>query len=127
MPAAGRHDLQAAMDTNGVENPSRRAQPPRRSSASTARLAGLSSENRRSRIDGLPAKEIIGAGPGVDFGLANPAFEIAGMLVLMLLPRRGVIHSATGAGKFFGGPDAACHSATMRQWRVDSSPSQFRS
>src|SRR4029077_8657362 len=90
MPAAGRHDLQALM--NGVENPSRRAQSPRRSSASTARLSGLSSENRRSCIDGLPAKEIIGAGPGVDFGLANPAFELAGMLVRMLLPCRGVIH-----------------------------------
>ena len=69
----------------------------------------------------------MGAGPGVDFGLADPAFEIAGMLVLMLFPRRGVIHSATGAGKFFGSPDAACHSATMRRRRTDSSPRRFRS
>ena len=67
----------------------------------------------------------MGAGPGVNFGLANRAFEIAGMLVLILFPRRGVIHSATRAGEFFGGPDAACHDATMRQWRPDSSLRRF--
>jgi hypothetical protein len=79
-----------------------------------ARLGRLSPENGGRLPDGFPAEVIMGAGPGVNFGLANPAFEIAGMLVPMLLPRRGIIHSATGAGKFFGGPDAACHSATMR-------------
>jgi hypothetical protein len=45
--------------------------------------------------------------------------------LLMLLPRRGVIHSATGTGEFFGGPNAACHGATMRRRRVDSSPRRF--
>jgi hypothetical protein len=90
-----------------------------------ARLGRLSSKNGGRLPDGFPAEVIMGAGPGVDFGLANPAFEIAGMLVLMLLPRRGIIHSATGAGKFFGGPDAACHGATMRRRRPDSSLRRF--
>ena len=83
-------------------------------------LRRLASKHRLRPPDGFPAEIIMGAGPGVDFGLANPAFEIAGMLVLVFFPRRGIVHSATGTGKFFGGPDAACHSATMRQWRVDS-------
>ena len=90
-----------------------------------ARLCRLASKHRLRPLDGFPAEIIIGAGPGVDFGLANPAFEIAGMLVLMLFPRRGIIHSATGAGKFFGGPNAACHCATMRRRRADSSLRRF--
>jgi hypothetical protein len=93
----------------------------------SALLCRLSSEYRLRPLDGFPAEIIMGAGPGVDFGLANPAFEIAGMLVPMFFPRRGVIHSATGAGEFFGGPDAACHFAIMRRWRLDSSLRQFRS
>ena len=92
-----------------------------------ALLRRLSSKDRRRPLDGFPPEVIIGARPGVDFGLANPAFEIAGMLVLMLFPRRGIIHSATGAGKFFGGPDAACHFASMRRRRSDSSARHFRS
>ena len=78
-------------------------------------LRRLSTKNRRRPLDGFPAEIIIGAGPGVDLGLADPAFEIAGMLVLVLFPRRRIIHSATGAVKFFGGPNAACHGATMRR------------
>jgi hypothetical protein len=78
-------------------------------------LPRLSSKNGRPRLDGFPTKEIIGAGPGVDFGLAHPAFEFSGMLVGMLLPCCGVIHPATWAGKFFGGPDAVRHPAIMRQ------------
>ena len=58
----------------------------------------------------------------MDFGLTNPALEFARMLVGMLLPRCGVIHPATGAGKFFGGPDAVRHPAIMRQRRRGSSP-----
>lgn len=53
----------------------------------------------------------MGARPGVHFGLAHPAFETARMLVRVLFARGGVIHPATGAGEFFGGPDAACHGA----------------
>ena len=87
-----------------------------------ARLSGLSSKNRRPCIDGFPTKKIIGAGPGVDLGLANPAFEFSGTLVGMLLSCCGVIHSATRAGKLFGGPDAVCHAASMRQRRRGSSP-----
>jgi hypothetical protein len=90
-----------------------------------ARLGRLSPENGGRLPDGFPAEVIMGAGPGVNFGLANPAFEIAGMLVPMLLPRRGIIHSATGAGKFFGRPYAACHSATMRRRRPVSSLRRF--
>ena len=92
-----------------------------------ASLGRLSSEHRLPARDGLPAEIIMGAGPGMNFGLADPAFEFAGMLVPMLLPRRGIIHSATGTGEFFGGPDAACHAATMRRRRLDSSRRQFRS
>jgi len=90
-------------------------------------LCRLSSKDRRRFPDGFPAEVIMGAGPGVDFGLADPAFEMAGMLVLMLLSRRGVIHAATGAGEFFGRPYAACHCATMRRRRADSSLRRFRS
>ena len=89
-----------------------------------ARLRRLSSEDGLRPLDGLPAEVVMGAGPGVDFGLANPAFEFAGMLVRMLLPSRGVIHTATGAGKFFGGPDAVRHAVNMRQRRRGSSPSR---
>ena len=92
-----------------------------------AALRRLSSEDRLRPLDGFPAEIVMGAGPGVDFGLAHPAFEIARMLVRVLFPCRGVIHSATGAGEFFGRPDAACHAATMRRLRSDSSPRQFRS
>ena len=46
-----------------------------------ARLSRLSSEDGRPDVNGFPTKEIIRAGPGVDFGLAHPAFEFAGMLV----------------------------------------------
>src|SRR3954447_12974741 len=90
--------------------------------AQGARLSRLSSKNRRPRLNGFPTKEIIVARPGVDFGLANPAFEFAGMLVGMLLPCCGVIHPATGAGKLFGGPDAVRHQPSMRQRRRGSSP-----
>ena len=92
-----------------------------------SRLCRLAPENRLRAPDGFPAKIIIGPGPGMDLGLADPAFEIAGMLVLMHFPRRGVIHSATRAGEFFCGPDAACHGATMRRRRIDSSARRFRS
>src|SRR6267154_249693 len=61
-----------------------------------ARLSGLSSENGRPRVNGFPTKEIIRAGPGVDFGLAHPAFEFAGMLVRMLLACCGIVHTAAG-------------------------------
>ena len=67
----------------------------------------------------------MGAGPGVDFGLANRAFEPARMLVPVLLARRGVIHPATGTGELFGRPYAACHSATMRRQQPDSSLRRF--
>ncbi len=73
----------------------------------------LFAKNRRLHRLGLPIEEIIKAGPGMDLGLANPAFETAGMLVRMLLSCRVVIHPATGAGEMFGGPYAACHPANM--------------
>ena len=92
-----------------------------------APLRRFSPKDRLRPLDGFPAEIVMGAGPDVDFGLADPAFEISRMLVQMLFPRRGVIHSATGAGEFFGRPDAACHAATMRRLRSDSSPRQFRS
>jgi hypothetical protein len=92
-----------------------------RAGCGAVRLSRLSSKNGRPRVNGFPTKEIIGAGPGVDFGLANPAFEFAGMLVGMLLSCCGIIHPATGAGKFFGGPDAVCHRPSMRQRRRGSS------
>ena len=73
----------------------------------------LLAKNGRLHRLGLPIEEIIKAGPGMDLGLANPAFETAGMLVRMLLSCRVVIHPATGAGEMFGGPNAACHPANM--------------
>ena len=104
-----------------VHRPAIPARPDQFQSASLGRLA---SKHRLRPLDRLPAEIIIGAGPGVDLGLANPAFEIAGMLLPVLFPRCGIIHSATGAGKFFDRPDAACHGATMRRRRADSSPRQ---
>ena len=46
---------------------------------------------------------------------ADRAFEPAGMLVLMLLLGRGVIHPAIGAGKIFDRPDAVSHHTIMRR------------
>jgi hypothetical protein len=51
------------------------------------------------------------AGPGVDFGLANLAFETAGTCFRMLLFGRSVIDPAIGAGEKLGGPYAAGHPA----------------
>jgi hypothetical protein len=67
----------------------------------TASLRRLPSEHWLGPPDGFPAEIIMGAGPGMNFGLADPAFEFAGMLVPMLLSRCGIIHSATGTGEFF--------------------------
>ena len=97
------------MDTNEVEV--RRAEPNRRGvvfaavamsidlarwlaspERSGAPLSRLSSKNGRPRLDGFPAKEIILAGPRVDFGLTNPAFEFAGAAHAgMLLPCCGTL------------------------------------
>jgi hypothetical protein len=51
----------------------------------------------------------------MDLAHANPAFKPAGMLVLILLLGRGVIHPAIGAGKIFNRPDAVSHRAIMRR------------
>lgn len=53
------------------------------------------------------------AGPCVDLGIADAASESAGALVRMVLSRRGVVHSATGAGELFGRPDAVRHPASI--------------
>jgi hypothetical protein len=47
----------------------------------------------------------------VDLGIAEAALESAGIFVRVLLFRRGIIHPATGAGEFFGCPDAVGHDA----------------
>ena len=46
---------------------------------------------------------------------ADRAFEPAGMLVLMLLLGRGVVHPAIRAVKIFDRPDAVSHGAIMRR------------
>jgi hypothetical protein len=102
-----------------------RGMPPGGVCVQPAPLRRLSSKDRLRPLDGFPAEVIMGAGPGVDFGLANRAFEIAGMLLPMLFACRGVIHAATGTGEFFGGPNAACHGATMRRRRAVSSLRRF--
>jgi hypothetical protein len=51
----------------------------------------------------------------MDLAHANPAFKPAGMLVLILLLGRGVIHPAIWAGKIFNRPDAVSHRAIMRR------------
>jgi hypothetical protein len=104
------------------------ARPDRKSAAGIAANAGaacgpagvwgacrllLFAKNRRLHRLGFPIEEIIEAGPSMDLGLANPAFETAGMLVRMLLSCRVVIHPATGAGEVFGRPYAACHPTNM--------------
>ena len=63
----------------------------------------------RLRPDPLPVEELVAAGPGMHLSIANPAIETARALVLMFLSCRGVIHPATGAGEFFGRPDAVGH------------------
>jgi hypothetical protein len=75
------------------------------------RLRPSPPKNRRPRLNGLPIEEMMTAGPGVDLGGTDAASETAGMLVRVLLSRRGVIHPATGAGELFGGPDAVGHEA----------------
>ena len=69
---------------------------------------------RRPHIGGLPIEEIINAGPGVDFGLANLAVETAGTRLVMFLFCRSVIEPAIGAGEMLDCPYAAGHSANMR-------------
>ena len=86
----------------------------------TDRLAsgrGLFPEHRQAALDRLPVEEVIKTGPSVDFGLAEHALEaagIAGMLVRMLLARRGVIHPAFGAGELLSCPYAS-HARNMRR------------
>jgi hypothetical protein len=75
--------------------------PPGAAHVQPRRLGRLPSEHWLRPPDGFPAEIIMGAGPGMNFGLADPAFEFAGMLVPMLLSRCGIIHSATGTGEFF--------------------------
>ena len=57
----------------------------------------------------------------MDHGAANLAFETAGMLVRMLLFRRGVTHPAIGAGEVFGRPYPAAHLAKVPLLRRDCS------
>ena len=86
----------------------------RRYRASGARLPP-SAELGRHRAFRLPSVEFIRPGPCVDLAGADLAFESARMLVLMLLPCRGIIHPAIGAGKIFDRPDAVSHGAIMRR------------
>jgi hypothetical protein len=44
---------------------------------------------------------------------ADAAFEAAGVRFAVLFPRRGVVHAATGAGEFFGRPDAVGHCTSL--------------
>jgi hypothetical protein len=74
-----------------------------------------SAELGRHRILRLPSVELIRAGPCMDLAHANPAFKPAGMLMLILLLGRGVIHPAIRAGKIFNRPDAVSHRAIMRR------------
>jgi hypothetical protein len=73
------------------------------------RSISLFPEHRRAHPAGLPIEIGVIAGPGVDLGVADPAFEAAGALVLVFFPRRGVIHPAARAGEDFGRPDAVGH------------------
>ena len=68
-------------------------------------------EHGRLGLNGLPIEEIVKAGPGVDLGIANATVEVPGTLVRVLLPGRGVIHPAAGAGELFGCPYAIGHGA----------------
>jgi hypothetical protein len=68
----------------------------------------------RPHVSGLPIEEIIKAGPCVDLGLANLAFETAGTPLRVLLFCRRVIEPAIGAGEMFGRPYAAGHPINMR-------------
>ena len=72
-------------------------------------LSAAFSSDTGERIRSLPVEVLVIAGPGVDLGVANPAFEAAGALMLVFLPCRGVIHSAARAGEYFGRPDAVGH------------------
>lgn len=86
----------------------------------TKRLAPdrrLFPEHGQTALDRLPIEEVIKTGPGVDLGLAEYALEaagIAGMLVRVLLARRGVIHPAFGAGELLSCPYAS-HAGNMRR------------
>jgi hypothetical protein len=85
--------------------------------AGLARGRGFLPEHRQTALDCLPVEEVIKTGPGVDFGIAEHALEaagIAGMLVRVLLARRGVIHPAFGAGELLSCPYAS-HAGNMRR------------
>ena len=47
--------------------------------------------------------------PAVHHAAADVAFEAAGVRLGVLLPCRGIVHAATGAGEFFDRPDAVGH------------------
>ena len=55
------------------------------------------------------------ARPRVDLAHANLTFKPAGMIMLMLLLCRGVIHPAIRAGKILDRPNAVSHRAIMRR------------
>ena len=67
------------------------------------------SEHGRLRLHRLPAEEVVLAGPGMHHAATDAAFEAAGVRLGVLLPCRGVVHAATGAGEFFDRPDAVGH------------------
>jgi hypothetical protein len=67
------------------------------------------SEHSRLRLHRLPAEEMMLAGPAVHHAATDAAFEAAGVWLGVLLPCRGVVHAATGAGEFFDRPDAVGH------------------
>jgi hypothetical protein len=71
-------------------------------------------ETGRIRLVDLPIEKLVIAGPGMDLAPANLATEAAGMLVLVMFPRRGVRQPAMGAAKIFGCPNAICHPTIMR-------------
>ena len=81
---------------------------------SGASASALPAEHRRDHSGGRPVEEIKTAGPSVNFGIANDAGETAGTLALKLLPGRGIVHAAAGAGELLEGPYAVGHGAIIR-------------
>ena len=90
--------------------------PSRPTHFSLLNSAGLSpyarpapSEHGRLGLHRLPAEEMMLAGPAVHLAATDVAFEATGVRLGVLLPCRGVVHAATGAGEFFDRPDAVGH------------------
>lgn len=75
----------------------------------------LAAEHGRRHPRRRPVEEVMTAGPGVNFCIADDAVEVTGTLALHFLAGRRVVHPATGAGELLECPYAVRHARDYKR------------